>query len=58
MTLYDESEQTLVTEDTTNMRMNVDRAVVEGCGCFTLHTKGLERREATASSLKEQENGS
>ena len=39
VTLYNESEETMVTEDATNMRMNVDRAVVEGCGCFTLHTR-------------------
>merc|ERR1711892_841400 len=39
VTLYNESEETLMTIDDTNMKMNVDRAVVEGCGCFTLHTR-------------------
>eukprot|EP00091_Calanus_sinicus_P004248 TRINITY_DN1448_c0_g1_i2.p1 TRINITY_DN1448_c0_g1~~TRINITY_DN1448_c0_g1_i2.p1 ORF type:complete len:112 (-),score=23.92 TRINITY_DN1448_c0_g1_i2:160-495(-) len=38
LTLYNGLEEVMVTEDI-NLRMNVDRVRVEGCGCFTLHSR-------------------
>ena len=38
VTLYKWFEEIMVTEDV-NVRMNVDRVQVEGCGCFTLHDR-------------------
>merc|ERR1712013_297489 len=40
VTLYEGIEETVVTKDGDIKRVNVEKAVVEGCGCFTLHEKG------------------
>ena len=39
VTLYEGIEETVVTKDGDIKRVNVEKAVVEGCGCFTLHEK-------------------
>eukprot|EP00092_Neocalanus_flemingeri_P014756 GFUD01015925.1.p1 GENE.GFUD01015925.1~~GFUD01015925.1.p1 ORF type:complete len:148 (-),score=45.61 GFUD01015925.1:100-543(-) len=38
VTLYEGSEETVVTKDE-DVRVDVDRVKVEGCGCFTLHSR-------------------
>ena len=38
VTLYEGSEETVVTEDQ-NVKVTVDKVKVEGCGCFSLHSK-------------------
>jgi hypothetical protein len=38
VTLYEGSEETVVTEDQ-NVKVTVDKVKVEGCGCFQLHNK-------------------
>ena len=38
VTLYEGSEETVVTEDQ-NVKVTVDKVKVEGCACFTLHSK-------------------
>merc|ERR1712083_719602 len=39
VTLYEGSEETIVTKDEDSINVSVDRVKMEGCGCFTLHTK-------------------
>merc|ERR1711970_16088 len=39
LTLFEGSEETIVTKDEDSIKVNVDRVKMEGCGCFTLHTK-------------------
>ena len=43
VTLYEGSEETKVT-NTTDVNLTVDKVKLEGCGCFTLHSKKMERR--------------
>ena len=43
VTLYEGSNNTVVTEDG-NVSVTVDKVKLEGCGCFTLHSKKMERR--------------
>ena len=50
--LHKGSEHTIVTEDATNVRMNVDKVVVEGCGCFTLHTKKIGKKGGNSFFLE------
>eukprot|EP00092_Neocalanus_flemingeri_P100249 GFUD01128026.1.p1 GENE.GFUD01128026.1~~GFUD01128026.1.p1 ORF type:complete len:150 (+),score=29.47 GFUD01128026.1:183-632(+) len=38
VTLFEGSEETVVTKDE-NVKVTVERVMVEGCGCFTLHSK-------------------
>ena len=38
MTLYEGSEETIVTKDE-EVRVTVDKVKLEGCACFTLHSK-------------------
>ena len=38
VTLYEGSVETVVTDDQ-KVKVTVDRVKVEGCGCFTLHSK-------------------
>ena len=46
VTLYEGSEETMVTKDQ-EVNVVVDKVKVEGCGCFTLHSKkgGRGKRE-------------
>merc|ERR1719244_1001416 len=39
LTLYEGSEETIVTKDEDSIKVSADRVKMEGCGCFTLHTK-------------------
>merc|ERR1712072_109250 len=39
LTLYEESKETIVTKDEDSIKVSVDRVKMEGCGCFTLHSK-------------------
>ena len=39
VTLYEGSEETIVTKDEDDIKVSVDRVKMEGCGCFTLHAK-------------------
>eukprot|EP00092_Neocalanus_flemingeri_P000260 GFUD01000280.1.p1 GENE.GFUD01000280.1~~GFUD01000280.1.p1 ORF type:complete len:117 (+),score=22.40 GFUD01000280.1:104-454(+) len=40
LTLYGlDGSETVVTEDVHSMRVTVERVVMEGCGCFTLHSR-------------------
>merc|ERR1719228_1003741 len=36
--LYEGSKETLVTKDE-NVKVTLDRVILEGCGCYTLHSK-------------------
>merc|ERR1719245_318267 len=39
VTLYEGSETTSLTQDEDNIKVTVDRVKLEGCGCFTLHSR-------------------
>merc|ERR1712083_533694 len=41
LTLYEGSEETIVTKDEDSINVSVDSVKMEGCGCFTLHTKKI-----------------
>merc|ERR1719244_2377412 len=39
VTLFEGTEENVMTEDGDIERLDVEKAVVEGCGCFRLHAK-------------------